>query len=174
MCQFAFRGIRSRFLVYVRLCVYPTALTTDKLPSADLLLDEGRDDCAPPLPTKRAILNPTQLMPQPTQHARTSTSHHWQSVEATLQLRVARALGRFSKPTTLEHTDQEVCPVERPERCSTSLCHRQRSTSARHVSSRAQLAAQQHVTANINDMKHGLCMPRREFAKCALLSMLRS
>lgn len=94
------------------------------------------------------------------------TSHHWQSTGC------ARS-GTFPKPPTLEHTDQ-VCPVERPERCSTSLCRRQRSTSARHASSRAQLAAQHHIPANMNDMKHALCMHRRGAATCVCRSMLRS
>lgn len=84
-------------------------------------------------------------------------------------------IGTFPKPPTLAHTDQ-VCPVERPERCrSTSLCHQQRrSTSAHHASSRALLAAQHHIPANTNDMKHGLCTPRRGLAMCAFRSMLRS
>ena len=83
-----------------------------------------------------------------------------------------RALRRSRKPH-ISRADQ-VCPVERPERCSTSHCRRQRGTSARHVSSRAQLAAQPHLPANINDVRPALCTLKHGFAMCAFRSTLRS
>lgn len=91
--------------------------------------------------------------------------------DQSMKARCARIGGFQSRHIS---TDQ-VCPVERPERCSTSLCHRQRSMFAQHASFRAQFAAHQHFPANnTNDPKHGLYMPRLGLAMCAFPSMLRS
>ena len=111
----------------------------------------------------------------------TNNAARFNHLQANLQSpsasRCAR-IGRFWS-SQLSNIPVQVCPVERPERCSIFLCPLQRSTSARHANSGAQFAAhrqqqQLHIPANTDDMKQGLCTPRRSLAVFAFPSILQS